>query len=93
MKTARSILVLSLAAGLCVSASVQAFCFTKSNNNARSHNYYNYPMPAIGFMPAPYYAYPYSSLAAGTRYEPVRPMVMPEPPNNSPIESVDVWRQ
>jgi hypothetical protein len=93
MKTGRTIFVLSLAAGLCVSGSVQAFCFLKNKNSGRSHNYYSYPATPAGFAPAQYYAYPYSTLPGGMRHDPVRPRYIPAQQNNSPIEGIEVWRQ
>ena len=95
MKTARTILVLSLATGLCASAAVQAFCFNKGKHTARAHHFYNYPMPAIGFTPSQAYAYPYGSVTAGDHYGRIRPVEMPEPPEspqNGRIEGVEVWR-
>ena len=71
MTTGKSFLVCALAAGLCVAGSAQAFCFMKGNNNARGQNHYNYPLPPIAFAPSRYYAYPYSTLPAGT--QPVQP--------------------
>ncbi|NNJ93505.1 MAG: hypothetical protein HKP57_02055 [Halobacteria archaeon] len=88
MKTGKTFLVLSLAAGLCVSGSVQAFCFMKNNNSGRSHNYYSYPMPAAAFAPAQYYAYPDSMLPASTRYGGIRPALVPGQQGYSPINAV-----
>ncbi|MGB5260850.1 MAG: hypothetical protein WBO34_10050 [Gammaproteobacteria bacterium] len=93
MKSGRTILVLSLTAGLCVSGSVQAFCFLKGKDSGRSHNYYSYPMQASGFALAQYYSYPYSVPPFGMRYDQVEPRYMPAPQNNKPIEGIEVWRQ
>ena len=66
MTTGKSFLVFTLAAGLCVAGSAQAFCFMKgNNNNTRGLNYYNHPLPPIAFTPSRYYAHPYSMLPAG----------------------------
>jgi hypothetical protein len=93
MKTGRTVLVLSLATGLCVSGSVQAFCFLKNKNSVRSHNYYSYPAPMAGFAAMQYYPYPYSSLPGGMRHEQVRPRDIPVQQDNSPIEGIEIWRQ
>lgn len=96
MTTGKSFLICALAAGLCVAGSAQAFCFMKGNNNARGLNHYNYPLPPIAFTQSQYYGYPYSSMMTGKRYEYIRPVVMPEPPeppDNSPIEGIEIWRQ
>lgn len=93
MKTGRTVLVLSLATGLCVSGSVQAFCFLKNKDSGRSHNYYSYPAPMAGFAAMQYYPYTYSTLPGGMRHDQVRPRDIPVQQNNSPIEGIEIWRQ
>ena len=93
MKTGRTILVLSLATGLCVSGSVQAFCFLKNKNSGRSHNYPSYPAPMAGFAAMKYYPYPYSTLPGSLRPDQARARDIPVQRNNSPIEGIEVWRQ
>ena len=60
MKTINRVLAVSLITALCIPAGAQAFCFTKNkNSNSRSYGAYNFPPPAVAYMPA--YAYPWSA--------------------------------
>jgi hypothetical protein len=81
MKITRIFLLLSLAGCLSVAGYAQAFCFSKGNNQGRTYNYYYYPLPAVGFVPQNYYAYPYDPVQMDRRYgyeEAVTPSSLPD---------------
>ena len=77
MKVSRCLLLLLI--GLLLTNTVHGFCFSMGGKSDRPYHYYNYPVPAVGFIPQQYYAYPYSAMLGNTRYGNVSPVISPYP--------------